>query len=138
MLSVHAQDAARTLAAVPQLLALVHAVEGPAGGGTLAPLAEALLDAVAESGCSDAAEQVAMLRSATAKRRAEMAARRRQQMLASMSFSQARKESKWCDEPSPARTPVTWLLHQHRAEYIGLPPAWSILTSDHSSGRANA
>jgi len=64
-------------------------MEGAAGGGTLAPLAEALLDAVAESRCSEAAAQVEALRGATAKRRAELAARRREQMLASMSFSQA-------------------------------------------------
>ena len=90
--SAHAQETARTLAEVPQLLALVHAMEGSAGGGTLAPLAEALLDALVESESSEAAAQVDALRSATAKRRAELAARRRQQMLASMSFSQASAE----------------------------------------------
>ena len=83
------QDTARTLAEMPRLLALLHALEGPAGGETLAPLAEALLDALAGSGHDKAAATVGALRGATARRRAELAARRRQQMLASMAFSQA-------------------------------------------------
>ena len=87
--AMRAQETARTLAGVPHLLALVHAVEGPAGGGTLAPLGEALLDALAASDCSEATALVQELRAATAKRRTELAARRRQQMLASMGFSQA-------------------------------------------------
>jgi len=110
----HAQGTARTLAEVPQLLALAHAVEGPAGGGTLAPLAETLLDAVAESGCSEAAAQVEALRGATATRRAELAARRRQQMLASMSFSQASTMS----SGTMHHHPHSQLLHVQLMEHL--------------------
>ena len=84
------QGTARTLADVPHFLALMHAVEGAAGGETLAPLAEALLDTLEGSGQDEVAAAVAALRGATARRRAELAARRRQQMLTSMAFSQVK------------------------------------------------
>jgi hypothetical protein len=87
----------------PRLLQLLHVLEGVAGGAVVAPLAEALLDAlVAACGAaSPIAAAVLELRSASQRRAKEMAARRRQAMLSSMGVSPVRVTA-----DSGAGTPV--------------------------------
>lgn len=82
------QDTANTLAAVDELLPLLHDMEGVTSGSTIAPLAEAVLEGVAKAGSPAVAETVKSLRSATASRRRELAARKRKETLAAMGMQQ--------------------------------------------------
>lgn len=82
------QDTANTLAAVEELLPLLHDMEGVTSGSTIAPLAEAVLEGVAKAGSPAVAETVKSLRSATASRRRELAARKRKETLAALGMQQ--------------------------------------------------
>ncbi|KAF6258322.1 E3 ubiquitin-protein ligase UBR4-domain-containing protein [Scenedesmus sp. NREL 46B-D3] len=84
-----AAAAAAALAAdAPQLLRLLHVLEGTAGGSTLTPLAEACLEAAAGSGDAGVAATVDALRAATAAEMRARAAKKREALLASLGMVQ--------------------------------------------------
>ena len=84
----HLQGTAAELAGLPGLLAVLHTLEGSAGGERVAPLAETLLDEISEAGRPQVAEMVADLRRATRRKKSELAAKNRAAMLATLGLAQ--------------------------------------------------
>jgi hypothetical protein len=84
---------AAVLAAVPQLLHLLHLMEGVAGGVALGPLAEGLLGALGAAGGPEVLERVAALRDATTREKKALALRKRETMLAKMGMVQVGAEA---------------------------------------------
>lgn len=89
------QGPAGHLAAVPDLLPLLHSLEGARGGQLIAPLAETLLDEVAAANEGAAATQVQALRAGTRAAKAERAARTRARMLAACGIGAGVSRRSW-------------------------------------------
>jgi E3 ubiquitin-protein ligase UBR4 len=89
------QATADALVEMDELLPLLHDMEGVTSGSTIAPLAEAVLEGVARAGSQLAAGVVAQLRLASASRRRELAAKKRQETLAALGMQQVRLAVKW-------------------------------------------
>ncbi len=79
---------AAALAALSQLLPLLHQMEGVAGGVAVGPLAEALLDGLAVAGSAAVSEAVSELRDATSREKKALALKKREAMLAKMGMMQ--------------------------------------------------
>jgi hypothetical protein len=84
----HAPTAAVVVSAEPLLLQLLHLLEGTAGGSGLTPLAEACLEALAGAGADGVADDIAVLRAATAAEMRAKAAKKRASLLASLGMVQ--------------------------------------------------
>lgn len=108
--SGHAPTATALAADAPQLLQLLHWLEGTAGGSTLTPLAEACLEAVAGAGDGGVAAAVEALRAATAAEMKAKAAKKREALLASLGMVQVEAGAEagggFKILPSPAGVPA--------------------------------